>query len=108
MLGGLAKFIAGKLSKNTPWHLIDFSAPISWQMQDWESAEKEKIAAAYGIGRAAGLNFVYASSLENKSNTYCPNCGELNIRRSGYFVERYDENGACQKCGQRLFVISDV
>ncbi|MBM3256193.1 MAG: radical SAM protein, partial [Candidatus Moranbacteria bacterium] len=58
MLGGLAKFIAGKLSKNTPWHLIDFSAPISWQMQDWESAGKEKIAAAYGIGRAAGLNFV--------------------------------------------------
>jgi pyruvate formate lyase activating enzyme len=105
ILREIAGFIAKKLSKNVPWHLIDFSAPISWQMQEWESAGKGKIAAAYKIGKAAGLNFVYASRLKNKSDTRCPNCGELNIKRSGYLVERFDENGSCQKCGQRLFMI---
>ena len=102
VLRDLAEFIAKKLSSNVPWHLLEFSAPISWQMQEWQSASSENIENAYKIGKEAGLKYVYANGLKNASNTYCPHCGELNIKRLGYEIERFDDNGTCQKCGQKL------
>jgi pyruvate formate lyase activating enzyme len=100
----IAAFISQKLSANTPWHLIDFSSPISWQMQDWQSADGTELEKAYKIGREEGLKYVYASHGGKMANTYCPHCGELNIKRLGYEIERQDENGTCFKCGQKLHI----
>ena len=105
VLGDIVKFIADDLSVHTPWHLIDFSAQISWQMQDWPSAGEKELKKADKIGKNAGLKFIYASHGEKMADTYCPNCNELNIKRYGYETERRDESGACFKCGQRLFVV---
>ena len=101
----IAAFISQKISSNTPWHLIDFSAPISWQMQDWQSADSVKLEKAYKIGKKEGLKFIYASHGGKMANTYCPHCGELNLKRLGYETERLDENGSCLKCGQKLNII---
>jgi pyruvate formate lyase activating enzyme len=105
VLEGLAEFIAQQLSPTTPWHLIEFTASISWQMQEWRSAGKSELETAFKIGKKAGLKFVYANQLANGANTYCPHCGGLNIRRLGYIIERYDDAGTCQKCGQKLNII---
>lgn len=104
-LRGIASFISQELSPNIPWHLIDFSSPISWQMQDWQSAQGTELEKAYKIGKKAGLKYVYASHGGKMANTYCPHCGELNIKRLGYETERRDENGACFKCGQKLDIL---
>ncbi|MFH1182795.1 MAG: AmmeMemoRadiSam system radical SAM enzyme [Candidatus Moraniibacteriota bacterium] len=104
-LRGIAAFIAQELSPNTPWHLIDFSSPISWQMQDWQSAGSAELEKAYGIGKAAGLKYIYSGHGGKMANTYCPHCGELNIKRLGYEIEDFSENGTCFKCGQRLSMI---
>jgi len=115
ILRGIAAFISRQLSPNVPWHLIGFYSPISWQMQDWESSNEKDLETAYKIGKEEGLRFVYASYsgqseitggvISKAANTYCPNCGELNIERLGYEVERFDENGTCFKCGQKLFIL---
>jgi len=105
VLQDLAEFIAKKLSTSTPWHLIEFSSPISWQMQEWHSAGAAELEKAFKIGKNAGLKYVYASGLPNGANTYCPHCGELNIERFGYNIERFDDNGTCQKCGQKLGMV---
>jgi len=109
ILRGIASFIAKQLSKNIAWHLIDFSSPISWQMQDWKSAGIKDLEKAYRIGKEEGLKFVYANNLPCRSettgaDTFCPNCGEMNIRRFGYEIERLDDNGTCFKCGQNLHI----
>lgn len=101
----IAAFIAKELSPNTPWHLIDFSSPISWQMQDWQSANGTELEKAYKIGKEEGLKYIYASQGGKMANTCCPHCGELNIKRLGYETERRDETGACFKCGQKLFIV---
>ena len=38
------------------------------------------------IGLKAGLHYVYEGNIADKEkvNTYCPNCGRLLIRRSGF------------------------
>jgi len=102
ILRELAEFIAKQLSTSTPWHLTEFSSPISWQMQEWRSTGDFELEEAQKIGQEAGLKFVYAGHLPNGSNTHCPHCGELNIKRRSYDVERYDDNGTCRKCGQKL------
>jgi len=104
-LKGLAEFIAQKLSTSVPWHLIEFSSPISWQMQEWQSAGDAELEKARKIGQTAGLKYVYASRLPKGANTYCPHCGQLNIERFGYEISRHDDNGTCQKCGQKLGII---
>lgn len=114
LLQKIANFIAKKLSPNIPWHLIDFSSPISWQMQGWQSASNVDLETAYKIGKSCGLKYVYASAplpsqregqAGSMANTYCPHCGELNVERFGYEVKRLDENGTCHKCSQNLAMI---
>jgi len=50
---------------------------------------------------SSNLEYVYIGNLHSEdSNTYCPKCGALLIRRAGgIFIEHLDE-GICSKCGK--------
>lgn len=104
MLKKVATFIFDKLGSETPWHLSAFSGAISWKMQDVPGTSAEKIHRLYNMGKNAGLKYVYAGNLfgDMEENTYCPVCGEINIKRLGYMISRYDEMGKCRKCGENL------
>jgi len=66
---------------------------------------KEKLISIYERAREH-LNFVYIGNLwdEKYENTYCPDCGELLIRRVGYDVELVgiDEEGRCKRCERKI------
>ncbi|MCD6423565.1 MAG: AmmeMemoRadiSam system radical SAM enzyme [Elusimicrobia bacterium] len=52
------------------------------------------------------LKFVYLGNVFEESNTYCPNCKALLIKRKGYFVEITGLDGAsCKYCGEILPII---
>ncbi len=104
MLRKLASFIKTKLGEEVPWHVTGFSGSISWKMQEVEDTKIEKIEAAYKIGKSVGLKYVYAGNIsdQNLENTYCPKCGQLIIKRSGYLIERYDKKGNCPKCQTKI------
>jgi len=52
------------------------------------------------------LNFVYLGNVNEETNTYCPSCKSLLIRRKGYSTEKTGLRGnACAKCGK---IISGV
>lgn len=55
---------------------------------------------------AANLEYVYVGNLQSRdSNTFCPKCGALLIRREdGIFIEHLDE-GICSKCGKEIAII---
>jgi len=101
----IAKFIKKELGPETPWHISRFYP--AYKMLDVPPTPPETIYQAYEIGKKIGLKYVYAGNLpgNQKENTYCPNCGELNIKRIGYEIERLDKDGKCRKCGESINLI---
>jgi len=107
MLCELAEFIAVELDADTPWHLAKFYPDLSWKLKNLPITGEDSIYQAYEIGKDAGLKYVYVGNIpgDQKENTYCPKCDELAIRRLGYNIERFDNNGRCVYCDRSLDII---
>ena len=71
----------------------------------------EKLDEIADIFRKSGIKYVYVGNVQGhpKSNTYCPNCGELLVERVGYtshITESFDRNSQkCKKCGYGIYGI---
>lgn len=91
----LGKNIVLHISKYYPTYKLNIE-PTSIQ----KMLELNKIANKY-------LDFVYLGNvlLPEGNNTYCPNCNETLINRSGYMVKKQTVNnkGECLKCGWNVF-----
>ena len=101
----IAKFIKKELGVETPWHVTRFYP--AYKMTDVPPTPSSLIDKAYGIGKKIGLKYVYTGNVwgDERENTYCPKCGELAIKRTGYGIERFDKNGKCRKCGEKLDLV---
>ncbi len=101
----IAEFLAG-VSPDIPWHVTAFHR--DYNMQGPENTPPETLVRAAGIGRSAGLNYVYAGNLPGRTakleNTYCPGCGALLVERRGFriHINRLSGNGACHQCGRAI------
>jgi len=100
-LARIAKFLAG-VADEIPWHVTAFHP--DYKMTDSVRTSPETLIRAYDAGKAAGLKFVYAGNLpgsvSGRENTHCPDCGELLIRRAGFYVRENRMHGRqCPKCG---------
>jgi pyruvate formate lyase activating enzyme len=99
-LKDIAGFLAS-VSPDIPWHVTAFHQ--DYRMTDPDDTPVETLLRAAEIGYSAGLKFVYAGNLPGNvgryENTYCPQCGELLIERSGFTVLKNRlNNGTCPKC----------
>lgn len=96
-----AQFIAS-ISRDIPWHVTAFHQ--DYRMQSNSNTTANDLLRACEIGRAAGLNFIYAGNLPGRTheweNTYCPHCHELLIERQGFMLLGYHMNGdgTCPRC----------
>lgn len=96
-LTDIAKFIADELGTDTPWHISRFFP--HYEMPDTPPTPPGSMQTAYQIGKEAGLDYVYMGNIPGESNTRCPNCEEVLIRRSGYFIlENNIQEGNCGFC----------
>ncbi|MEK0338085.1 MAG: AmmeMemoRadiSam system radical SAM enzyme [Nitrosopumilus sp.] len=98
----IANFIVN-INKNIPWHIIAFHP--DYKMTDISSTSLNTLQKAYNIGKKAGLNYVYTGNIldDEHSNTYCPKCSTLLIKRSGYSISIENfENGKCNKCSEKI------
>ena len=101
----LTGFIAG-VSPLIPWHVTAFHK--DYKMDDPENTRPEDLLRAVSIGQNAGLKYVYAGNLPgmvgDHENTKCHSCGEVLIRRDGYFVEEYrlTPQGHCPGCNMQI------
>jgi len=100
----IARFIAQKLGKNTPWHITRFFPAA--QMKDTPPTPIKTLLQTKKIGQKAGLKFIYLGNvaIPKEENTYCPRCGTLCIKRTGYQVKilKVDKKGHCSACGAPL------
>jgi pyruvate formate lyase activating enzyme len=112
-LSDLADWIAKDLGPDTPWHLSQFDPLLApdpeFQKIPFTTAEELKHAAS--IGEKAGLHHIYIWAPEagcNRSDTLCPNCRNIVIKRNGGWQPKeikIKKDGHCQFCNFKLNVI---
>ena len=95
---GIAEFIAG-VDPSIPWHVTAFHP--DFKMLDVSATPPETLHRAHGIGKDAGLDYVYSGNVlgDDFEDTYCPSCGSKIIDRFGHGV-RFDrvKNSKCPDC----------
>ncbi len=99
----MADFLAS-VSPDIPWHVTAFHP--DYKMKDPDYTPGRTLKRAADIGRAAGLNYVYAGNLPgqvgNDEHTFCPACHKKLIARYGFrILENHLRNGRCT-CGEAI------
>ncbi len=104
-LSDAASYIAS-ISPNIPWHVTAFHK--DYKLTDPDNTDVETLLRAVEIGKAAGLNYVYAGNLPGRvglhEHTFCPKCNSLLIGRYGYVILEYHltDEGNCPRCGEQI------
>jgi pyruvate formate lyase activating enzyme len=103
-LTAMARFLAG-ISPDIPWHVTAFHK--DYKMIDPDNTPPDTLLRAAGIGREAGLRYVYAGNLPGSvgehEDTRCPQCGCTVVRRVGFHVlENRLAGGQCPRCSTRI------
>jgi pyruvate formate lyase activating enzyme len=98
----MARFVRG-VSEDIPWHVTAFHP--DYRMADRQRTGASALQQAAEIAQEAGLRYVYAGNLPGRvgslENTYCHQCGQELIVRSGFIVtaNRLGADGRCPRCG---------
>lgn len=105
-LRAIADFLV-EISPDIPWHLSAFHP--DFHMQDRPPTPATTLQRAREIGKAAGLRFVYTGNIWNNpilagcSDTVCPQCDGVLVRRQGYRVQQFWRSpGVCPNCGTHI------
>jgi pyruvate formate lyase activating enzyme len=104
-LRSIAEFLAS-VSPDIPWHVTAFHK--DYKMTGPDNTSAETLVRAAGMGRAAGLRYVYAGNLPGRTgeleNTRCHGCGVTLVRRHGFRVleNRVPPNGLCPDCSTAI------
>jgi len=93
----LREWIVDNAGENVPVHLSKYYPTYKLNLPGTPIGTLNK---ARDILRKK-INYVYIGNVGGEQNTYCPKCGELLIRRTGYSTEMLslDADGKCEKCG---------
>jgi len=100
-----ARFLAG-ISKDIPWHVTAFHK--DYKMTEPDNTPAKTLLRASEIGREAGLNYVYAGNIPSHvgeyESTFCPNCNQIVVQRTGYVITDYNltGEGKCPNCGTKV------
>ncbi len=104
----LSKWVAG-VSKDIPLH---FTAYHPAYKLDIPPTPLSTLMKARKIAIDEGLNYVYTGNLpgEEGENTYCPNCGELLIKRYCFSLmeDKLKGKTSCPECGTKINIIQNL
>ncbi len=99
MVAGMCRWIRKELGPDVPLHFSRFY-PL-YRLTNLPPTPVPALDRARETALEAGLNYVYVSRVpgHRAENTACANCGEIVIKRKGFFVDEFRlEKGRCPKC----------
>lgn len=106
-LAGIAEFLAD-ISPDIPWHISAFHP--DYRLTDAPATPLSTLIRAYGIGKNAGMNFIYAGNVntDEYAATSCPACGKRLISRYNYSTVVHEDvfdpdHGQCRSCGKKIY-----
>ncbi len=99
----MVKWIKENIGKETVLHISKYYPTYKLAV---ESTSVKKMLELNTIAKEY-LDYVYLGNvlLAEGNNTYCPDCHELLVERTGYMVQQRSINneGDCLKCGTKVF-----
>jgi pyruvate formate lyase activating enzyme len=100
----LCKWMVGNVGVDVPMHFSRFF-PM-YQLENLPPTPAESLVRARKIALAEGMHYVYIGNIPDSdaSNTYCPKCKALLIKREGYEIvlNKVGDDGKCEMCGNRI------
>jgi len=105
-ISDFCQWVRDSMGTQTPVHFSRFHP--DFKMEDVPPTPRSTMDMALREGKAHGLDYVYVGNIvtERGENTYCPNCGSLLVRRTGFSAEIMDiKERACSKCGRVADII---
>ena len=103
-LQAIGNWILKNLGPKTPWHLTRFYPDA--ELNNIPPTPEKTLLKARKKAMEQGLKFVYLGNLpvDKEDDTFCPKCGNLAIRRTGYKTEIIGVNhqGYCSDCQEDL------
>ena len=99
----LCDWILGELGDDVPLHFSAFHP--DFKMLDRPPTPPETIHRARLIAQERGLKYVYEGNIVSRdgSNTTCPGCGRIVIRRSWHSLESCEiKHGRCLHCNAEI------
>jgi len=109
----IAKRVAIELGDDVPWHITRYFPQYKAKKYGLiHITPIELLEKAYSIGKKAGLKYVYIGNVPGHrlENTYCPNCGELLIKRYIFDITRINivNHYECPKCSTKIKIIGEI
>lgn len=94
-----------ELDPSIPVHFTAFYP--QYKMLDVPPTPIETLNRAYEIGKDKGIEYVYLGNVHSdRDNTYCPNCGALLIKRSGFSIlDNKIRDKKCPRCNFKINLI---
>jgi pyruvate formate lyase activating enzyme len=102
-LRALAEWLIDAVGPEVPLHFSRFHP--QYQLTNLPPTPVETLEAARDTALDVGLNYVYLGNLPGHTgnHTYCPQCGEMVIRRSGMATVAMNvTDGKCGYCGHPI------
>ena len=99
----MSQWIYRELGPETPLHFSRFYP--QYRMQNLPPTPVAMLKKARNIALDAGLHYVYIGNVPGDpgENTYCPECGKMLIKRTGFFVGAVKlDHGKCRYCGAAI------
>lgn len=99
----MCEWIKENLGEDTPLHFGRFFP--NYKLINLPPTPTETLERARQIALDVGLKYVYIGNLPGNpaENTYCPECGELLVKRVGYIVEENNIiDSKCKFCGYKI------
>lgn len=99
----MCRWICQELGPDVPLHFTRFYP--QYRLTSLPATPVGTLEAAWTIARNEGVRFVYVGNVMGHTNnsTFCPECGNPLIARTGFFVSvnRLAEGG-CPDCGEQI------
>lgn len=96
----LVNFILEELGPEVPLH-FSRSFPY-YKMDDIIPTYEKTLIEFRKIAISKGMEYVYLGNMESDNNSYCPNCGELLVKRDGYLTHSLINDNKCPNCLYKL------
>jgi pyruvate formate lyase activating enzyme len=99
----MSAWILDNLGPDVPVHFTRFH-PM-YLLKNLPSTPVKTLEMARRTAQKKGLNFVYIGNVPGHEgeNTYCPQCGKVLIKRTGFSILLNDVvSGKCKHCGKTI------
>ena len=103
----LARYVADRLGRATPFHLLRFHP--DYRMMAFPDTPVRTLEKLHAVVREEGLEYVYLGNVWGHplEHTYCPKCGAVAVERFGFTIRAWnlDASNRCRECGHPIPIV---